>query len=283
MQNNIFKEITVNIDYYSGVERKIAEMILENPQEFISISTSELSKRAGVSQGSINNFAKKLTGSGFSGLKLQIARSIPEYEKKPFNIVESGDRFGDVCRKTAEDISMALENTAGINSDEKLEKAAKLIMKAGKTEIYGIYQSGIVANDFNFRLIQLGLPSVFVSDVLMCSVSASMLGRDDLVIAVSSSGQTNDIIDAVKIAGENGSKILGITSNKNSMLAKMSDVCLISAPGGASISNRMEEIRYSQLFLIDCLCSYIRHKIDKTGDRQYFRLRNILNSHSIDD
>lgn len=280
---NVINEIRANIGFYSSVERKLADMILENPQRFIAFSTSELAKSAGVSQGSINNFAKKLTGSGFSELKLNIAAALPEYDKKPFNIAENGDGFFDVCKKISDDVSAAFENTISMNTEESFEKAAGLIMGAEKTEIYGIYQSGIVGNDFNFRLIQLGLPSVFVNDVLMCSVSASMLKKGDLVVAVSSSGQTKDVIDAVKIAKEKGTSVLGITSNKGSMLAKLSDVCLISAPGGASISSRLEEIRYSQLFIIDTLCSYIRNKIDKTGDKQYYRLKDILQSHSIDD
>ena len=64
-QRNLISELTVNRDYLSTVERKIADVILKDPKKFITYSISELAGVAGVSQGSINNFSQKLIGSGF--------------------------------------------------------------------------------------------------------------------------------------------------------------------------------------------------------------------------
>ena len=58
-QRNLLSELQVNREFYSNVERKITDVILKEPTAFINYSIKELSDLAGVSQGSINNFAKK--------------------------------------------------------------------------------------------------------------------------------------------------------------------------------------------------------------------------------
>ena len=80
------------------------------------------------------------------------------------------------------------------------DAAADKLLSARRVDIYGIYHSGIVAKDLSFQLMRLGIAANFVEDTLMCSVSASMLTKDDLVIAVTSSGRTKEIIDAAKKA-----------------------------------------------------------------------------------
>jgi len=117
----------------------------------------------------------------------------------------------------------------------------------------------------------------------MCAVSASMLNENSLVIAISSTGSTKEIIDAVELAKNNNVPIVGITCNKFSPLAELSDYVLLTASSGITISDRGNEIRLSQLFITDALCSYIRSVIDKSGQNIYYKLQKIISSHSIVD
>ena len=177
----------------------------------------------------------------------------------------------------------AFSSTLSANSAESLSRAVEAILKARRVNIYGIYHSGIVAKDLSFQLIRLGIAANFVEDTLMCSVSATMLGQDDLVIAVTSSGRTKEIIDAAKIAKENGATVVSLTCNKFSPMAKLSDVALFSASSGMSVSDRADEIRLSQHMVFDSICAVLRSRIDMGSRENYYRLSHILNSHSIDD
>lgn len=281
MSQTIFSELRTNLEHYSKVEQKIAEYILSKPEDFIQASMAQMADAMGVSQGSINNFARKVVGGGFSALKLKVAQQISGYEQKPFNLVGAGDGIKDTMAKGLRETMTAFQNTADMNSEETLQQVVQRILTAAKIEIYGIYQSATVAEDFYRKLLQLGLPASCVSDVLLCPVSASMLNSESLVIAISSSGRTKDILDAVNVAKERGAAVICLTSNGASPIAGIADEVLITASSGSSISNRMEEVRLSQLFLIDCLCSYIRYKTDETGEKQYYRLAGIINSHSV--
>ncbi|MBE6870926.1 MAG: MurR/RpiR family transcriptional regulator [Ruminococcaceae bacterium] len=282
VEKNLLNKLRSNFEYMSGVEKKIADVILDNPKRFISLSMVELAELAGVSQGSIINFANKFAGGGYPALKLKIAADMSDYDKELFSVVEETDGVKDVLRKIAKDSYTALKNTEVINNEGSLKNVADLILKAKKVEIYGVYRSAIVANDFYFQLLTLGIPAVFVGDVLTCAVSASLLEKDCLVFAVSSSGKTKDIIDAVKIAKKNEVPVVCLTSNKNSPLAKISDEILLTASSGNTLTGKANEVRLAQLTITDALCAYLRSRIDE-NEEKYFNMSEIIASHSIKD
>ena len=283
LEKNILSKIEANISVYSGIERRIAEKILENPKKFITYSMTDLSKEAGVSQGSINNFSKKVSGNGFSALKLMIAQQLPLYTEEQFTSLEDGDSIKDILRKSKVENEKALKNTIILNNEHSLESAVNKILTAKKIELYGIARSGIIAKDFFYQLLQLGLPATYVDDVLLSPVSSSMLDENCVVIAVSSTGRTKDIIDAVKIAKENNVHIICITANKNSPLAKLADDVLLAMPSGETVTGTANEVRLSQMFLTNCICSHLNYILDKDGKKHYYKVKNILDSHSVND
>ncbi|MEE1224211.1 MAG: MurR/RpiR family transcriptional regulator [Clostridia bacterium] len=283
MAENIISKLKTNINFLTNVEKKIAALIIENPGEFITYSMHELVKKADVSQGSIINFSKKFVNGGFPELKLKIASDISKNGVEAFDIVNSTDSAKEVLRKNIQSCNMAFQFTDEANSEEVLLRVTEKILKAKKVEIYGVFRSAAVASDLYYQLLQLGIPASFVSDILTCSVSAQMLDKNSLVIAVSASGNTKDVVDAVRNAKENNAYVVALTSNINSPLAKMSDDVLIASAGGNSFSSSPTEIRMSQHLLNDTICAYIRSRIDGKNKERYIKLRNILNSHSVEE
>ena len=181
--------------------------------------------------------------------------------------------------QTVDGVKKSYDLTSQVNSEKSIEIVADKISKAKKVEIYGIFRSAAVAMDFYFQLIELGVPATFVNDVLTCAISASTLDENSLVIAISSSGRTKDVIDAVKNAKEKGASVACITSNKNSPLAKISDYTLIAT----SINSSETEVRSSQLVITDAICTYLRNNMDYSDREKYIKVKEILRSHSIKD
>ena len=283
MGNSLLLDLKLHASTLSETERKIAASILEDPKRFTKYSLTELAEKANVSQGSIVNFSNKFCGGGFPALKLKIAAEATGFEEKPFSVVENTDGVSDVFTKVESGVIDALKNTLAFNDESALARAADMILKAKKVEIYGLFRSGAVATDFYYQLLTLGIPASYVSDVLTCAASASILDSNHLVIAISCSGQTKDILDAVKIAKSNQVPVICLTGNKNSALSKLADLTLVAAPSGNSVTGREMEIRFSQLVLTDSLCAYLRNKIDANGEKRYFKLAEIINSHSVKD
>ncbi len=280
MSKNILSELKGSIDFLTKTERVIAEFLINNPDKFTRMSIGELSKLLSVSQGSINNFSKKCSAKGFSELKLLVA-SCSTNNATPFSDINKTFSMKSVMSQRINESFSALKGTYEINDEKQLSLATKLILNAKRIEIYGVYQSGIVARDLCYQLIQLGIPASYVTDTLMGAVAASMLNSDSLVIALSNSGQTKEILDAVEIAKNCNANSICITSNKRSPLASLCDCVLLTTNSGSTISDRYNEVRLSQLIIADTLCSHIRSVIDESGKKLYFKLEKILNSHSV--
>lgn len=283
MIENILSYLKTNINFLTNSEKKIAKLIIENPKRFITLSMSELSKESEVSQGSIINFSKKFANGGYPELKLIIAANAGSEEPENFDIADVADSMTDILSKNIRSQEIAYSLTKEANKEEVLKHAAEKIMNAEKVEIYGIYRSASVATDFCYQLLEMGIPAAFVSDILTCSISAAMLNEKDVVIAVSSSGKTRDILEAVQNAKSKNVPVIAITSNINSPLAKIADDVLIASSSGNSLGGYGSEIRASQLILTDMICSYIRSNIKSNERKQYFELKTILNSRSVEE
>ena len=283
MEDRILEQLKANNSFLSPVERLISDAILADPVRFTRYSLAELAERIGVSQGSIINFSHKFADGGFPTLKLRVAACLSDYKEQTFHVAKSSDGVGTVLVKNNENLMTALRNIEAANDEKTLLSVANRILGAKKVEIYGVYRSALVATDFCYQLLQLGISASVVSDVFTCAVSASMLTDNSLVIAVSSSGQTKDILDAVKLAKGNGVPVVCLTGNPHSPLVKLSDDVLIATCAGNSLSSQLSEMRISQLALTDAICAYLQNILDENGKKHFFRLESILNSHNVYD
>ncbi len=109
-----------------------------------------------------------------------------------------------------------------INKDS-VNKLVEDILNANAIFLMGAGRSGLVARAFAMRLMHLGLKVYVVGETTTPAVK-----RDDLVIAISGSGETRSIVSLARIAKEEiGAKLATITSNPESSLAKLSDTVIL--------------------------------------------------------
>ena len=111
---------------------------------------------------------------------------------------------------------------------DSFEKAVKLIIKTeGKLIISGIGKSGIIAAKIAASFTSTGKQSVFLNPVDASHGDLGVISKNDLHIILSNSGETHELTDLINFAKKMNNKIISITSNKNSLLAKASDIKLI--------------------------------------------------------
>lgn len=282
MADSILMRLRSNLDFMTAAERKIADTILSDPKKFTTYALNTLSELAGVSHGSIINFSKKYAGGGFPALKLCVASGLHR-DEAPLSTADLCNSPKEVLDRNIASCARAFELTSSLNPAETLQRVADRILRAKKVEIYGVSRSAAVATDLYYQLLPLGISASFVSDILTCAVSASMLDPGDLVIAVSSSGRTGEIIKTVKNAKAHGVPVVSLTSNINSPLARLSDDVLLVAANDASISGRGTEIRLSQMLLAGTLCAYLISRMDEAGRSRYLELTSVLKTYNVDD
>lgn len=240
----------------SPAEKKIAACILQDPHQVINNNINMLAAKSGVSISSVVNFSVSLGFTGFSDLKINLARGLSDEQNITFDDVTQADGPKEAMRKLIANANASFESTFAAMGDELLH-AAQWLLQAPHIQIYGAGSSLPVAYDLHYRLIRLGLPAQMLPDPLLACLGASQIPPQSTVIAISHKGRTANTLLAAEIAKKRGAKIIALTSYAVSPLTKLSDLCLISVSGEALQYREAVVARLSQLLIIDSLCAYI--------------------------
>jgi len=111
--------------------------------------------------------------------------------------------------------------------DENFAQAIELILSLkGRVVVTGVGKSGIIGRKISATLSSLGTPSFFLHPVEALHGDLGTLTKDDLLIAISYSGNTVEVCELVEIVKRRGIKILAMTGNPESRLAKLANLAL---------------------------------------------------------
>lgn len=217
-------KIQESIASLTNSERKIAEYLLENKESVLKDSTQLLADKIGTSPATIIRFAKSLGYSGLPDLKIALAKdSQRDYQDLTETLIEHDD-IATLIKKTFYHRLNNLERLTEILDICQLEQAVSIIRKARCVYLIGIGASGIVCSDFYHKLSRIGKLSVYVSDSHVQLSSLNGMCEDDVLIAISYSGETKEVILAAEIAHQKQCPVIGITQMSKNTLSKHSNL-----------------------------------------------------------
>ena len=166
--------------------------------------------------------------------------------------------------KVCNDIYCSLEMTKKSLKSESLASAAEKLCNAEKIAIFGLGNSASVAMDASHKFLRAGLNAVAYSDNHMQAIIASHLKPGDAAIGISHSGSSKDIIEALRIARENGAATISVTNIGKSPIKKQSDIILNTASSETEYTILGLNSRIAALAIVDTLYCYI---VVRGGDR----------------
>jgi RpiR family carbohydrate utilization transcriptional regulator len=212
-------------DHLSRSEARVADIILGDPNRAVEMSIAAISEAADVSEPTVARFCKSLGFSGLKEFKLRLARSLGSGTPFVHQDVKPGDDASAVVAKMIDRASKAIASLRDDMDSALLAKAARILAEASRLEFYGQGNSGIVALDAQHKFFRLGIPTAAYSDPHVHAMSAALLGSKDVVVAISASGRTLDLIRSVEIAKNAGVTVIGITT-RGSPLTRLCDVAI---------------------------------------------------------
>ncbi len=110
---------------------------------------------------------------------------------------------------------------------EEMNRAIDLILKCnGRVVMTGIGKSGIIARKINATLASTGTPSLFLHPAEGVHGDLGMVQEEDIVIAISNSGESIEVLDLLPSLKKIGVKIISIVRNPESTLGKASNIVL---------------------------------------------------------
>jgi len=196
----------------SSAEQRVANLVLAQPQELLNQSIATVARLAGVSEPTVIRCCRSLGCAGFSDFKMRLAQSIATGQAFVHADVGPGDSIAELAAKVFNKAAGTLLQVRGQLDPVRLERAVDLLAAARRVECYGLGSSGIVAADAQHKFFRLGLPSAAYSDAHVHGMAATMLRPGDVVLAISASGRTVDLLSSVALARESGAEVIAITA-----------------------------------------------------------------------
>ena len=120
----------------------------------------------------------------------------------------------------------ALNNLADILDEQFVGAVDRILACKGKIIITGMGKSGLVGRKIAATLASTGSPSFYLHPGEAFHGDLGMISPEDVVLALSHSGETDEVLKIVPFIHSNGNVLISITSNPNSTLAKNSDLHL---------------------------------------------------------
>lgn len=134
--------------------------------------------------------------------------------------------FIDIAKEVIELEISELEKMKNRIGDEFVDAVDLIFNTSGRVVITGIGKSGIIGKKIAASLASTGTQSFFMNAAEGLHGDLGMVYKDDIVIAISNSGSSQEVLNLIPSIKQIGSKLIAMTGNVNSPLAKASDVVL---------------------------------------------------------
>ncbi len=180
-------------------------------------SSQELAQQADVSQSSIVKFTQKIGFKGFTAFKLAVSEDLGrKHAIKTDNVgdlyngIGRDDDLETMAKKLAQEKINSIVETTQALDNATLARVLDVINQAGRVQLVGIGGSALTAKDLWYKLLKIGVTTLFAQDSHVQISIAQTLGPGDVQLVVSYSGAT----------------LIAVTSFRNTPLRQMADMVL---------------------------------------------------------
>ncbi len=262
-------------------ERRVANAVLDDIEFAVRASNAELAERAKVSQPTVTRFSRAVGCAGVRDFKLKLGQSLivgSMYLSAPPTLpdkVRSDLPYADVVFDQAR---AALDLAQSQVDGARIRDAVDLISAAARVIVFGVGGgSTAIAQDTQYRLFRYGINVTAYSDVYLMRMVASALGAGDVVIAISATGRTQEVLGAIRLAQQYHAKVVAIT-RPGSELALAADTALtVDTPEVPNVLKPTAS-RYAFLAIVDLLATGCGYALGADAQETLRRIKyNLLN------
>ncbi len=236
----------------SRSERKVANQVLENPDQIVEASIQHLARMAQVSEPTVVRFCRAIGCDGYHDFKLRLARSIASQDKFFFRDVAASDSSRELSDKLIDSAIASMQHIRNQLDHQAVDAAIELFCQCERVEFYGSGGSGLVAEDAQLKFFRLGKPAIAYVDPHVQKAAASLLDSASLAVVISYTGKNKDVLEAVGLARQTGAPVVSVTRT-GSPLALLSNINLnVDVAEDSDMFSPLKS-RLAQMMVLDIL------------------------------
>ena len=272
--NNLLPRLSTHPDQLTRSERKVVQVIVADPQTATRMSIAALAELAKVSEPTVNRMCRSFGLKGYPDFKMELAQSMARgmpYVSQTVNQNDTAAQYTDKIFTS----TMASLDTAKQQIDSKvIERAVDYLSQAQQICFFGMGASGAVAHDALHKFFRFNIPVVAHNDSLMMRMTAAACKRGDVLVLLSFTGRTKEMVEVARIGRSAGAVVIAITQIGSSLAEEASLVLGVESPEDTDVYMPMQS-RMIQLTLIDVLATGV---ILRRGEDFHGHLKTIKQS-----
>lgn len=219
-------KIRESLSTCTSMEKRLADYIIDNKDKVINYSTQLLAEESNTSAATVVRYAKKLGYKGFQHLKIDLAKDNSDEDFSFDNIILEDDDVDTLIKKSYVSNFKTLEQTYKLLNTSKIEEAITALCRCNTIYLVGVGGSAIICEDLVHKLTRINKKVVFYQNFHILLHTLTYIEPNDVLIAVSYSGETNEVLDSVKIANKCGATTIAITQFTKNNLSKLANISL---------------------------------------------------------
>lgn len=264
---------------FATQEQRVADLVKSRMHDISTMTIAELAQAAGVSKPTVVRFCRTLGCDGFREFKLRLAQNLAVSLQYLEADTSGEDRGNDAMDQVLSALSAASNILRGQLDHDALDSAQRAIAQCQNILIVGIGGgSSMLAREAENRFFRLGLSATALSDSYVIQMRAATLGPKDVLLAISSSGEADAIVAAVRIAAGYGAHTICLTKT-GTTLANVADTSLhFDLPEDPDIFKPTAS-RYAFLVLLDTLAMRVAQSNADATKENLRRIRASLTAY----
>lgn len=258
MEKTVINQICASMDTFFETEKKIGNFIIHHPKEIVDMTVGELAKECQVSEASVSRFCKKIDMKGFHHLKISIAKEmVSQSEDDELSNHISVDDLEQSLKNILANKVAELTQTVSMMNSENLQDILKRINNAQNVLFAAVGNTVPVAMDGAYKLNQIGISAVSTPVWETQLAYSYNLSPDDVVIAISNSGESTGVINILEAAKQKKATTISITNSEKSTIAKISDYHITTATREKLFLDEYRFSRVSATMVIEVLYLFL--------------------------
>lgn len=225
----IIDKIYSELPAMSQSDQKVAKQVLADPEKIVNSTISELAKIAIVSGASVTRFCHNLGLTGFHDLKIQLAQ-VSGNEKSHSLQKIAKDDLQTALKQIGDNKVAEIEATLNNIDSQVLKKVLDLLTNSKIVQVSAEGDTYPVAEDAVYKFNQIGILALASGGNVETAIAQSMdLNAQDCLLVISNSGESAALLKQIKVAKEQGIRVIAITNRADSPIALEADYHLQTA------------------------------------------------------
>ena len=233
--------------------RAVADYLVHHADEAQYLSISSLARECKVAEATVFRFCRALGFEGYHEMRISLAQAnatgalVNQHEPEP------GATTASLCEHASGLFLTAINGTQNSLSPEAVEQAVDLMRAARQVFCLGQGGSMLLANDICARFSSLSNKIRTAGESHLQILAASLRGPHDVVLFISYSGATRDMLETLRTAKASGAKIILLTHYEDSPGAAMADVVLRCGAQESPLDSGSIPIKVAVLYVAEVL------------------------------